>query len=463
MTVDVAIVGGGIAGLAAAYYAQKQGLRYVLLEASERLGGKAQSEHVTGYGETPFVVEYGPDGFITRKPWAWDLMRELGAEVVPINETPERIYVLTGGKLRPLPDGLHLLVPTKLKPFLQSDLFSWPGKLRVLAERYVPVREATDDESVADFIRRRFGAEALDKLGEPVLAGVYNANAEQMSMHATFKQFPALEAQYGSVIRGMVARRQPANGNGHAKLPPLAALRDGMEGFATAIADQLIGDVRTGAPVNSVVRDGRNYILAVEDTSIAARATVLATPATITASLIGHVAPQAATTLSEIRTEGVGSVGIAYRAVDVPHPLDAYGIVIPSSEGRRIDGITFASSKWANRAPAGHHLFRVFFGGPNTRHLLNLPDEAVAAIVREELHDILGITAEPLFYRIARWQAAYPQYDVGHMERVATAQAALPDGMQIAGLSYFGVGIPDTVNSAKTAIENILLLEGETV
>ncbi len=293
MTVDVAIVGGGIAGLAAAYYAQKQGLRYVLLEASARLGGKAQSERVLGYGDTPFVVEYGPDGFITRKPWAWALMQELGADVIPINETPERIYVLSGGKLRSLPDGLHLLVPTQLKPFLQSDLFSWPGKLRMLAERYVPVRQAAGDESVADFIRRRFGSEALDKLGEPVLAGVYNANADQMSMHATFKQFPTLEAQYGSVIRGMTERLSAANYNGKAKLPPLAAMRDGMEGFAVAISNELTGDVRTSSPVTSVEHDGNGYTVVTNGEAIFATSVVIATPANVTAKLLGSLAPEA--------------------------------------------------------------------------------------------------------------------------------------------------------------------------
>lgn len=452
--VDVAIVGGGLAGLAAAWYAQQRGLGYVLLESDSQLGGKAQSEQVWGYGDSPFTVEFGPDGFITRKPWAFTLAQEVSAETTPIRHLPKRIYVLSSGKLHPMPEGLYLLVPTQLRPFLQSSLFSGWGKIRMLAEPLIPARTSDKDESVADFIRRRFGAEALDKLGEPLLAGVYGASAEHLSMGATFKQFPALEKQYGSLIRGMRQKMQAREKS--ADTPPaLVSMLNGMGDLPTAIAKCLHGDIRLDTPVQQIEKHNGGFTLTTENETITASSVVATTPATVTASLLESVAPQAAEHLHQIRYEGVGSAALAYRAEDIPHPMDAYGIVIPGNEGRKIDGITFASTKWANRAPAGHHLLRVFFGGPNTSDMIDKTDEELIHAIQAELSDLLGITAEPLFYRIRKWEAGYPQYDVGHEALVGSINQSLPQNVFVAGLSYYGVGIPDTVHGAKTAIEKI--------
>ncbi len=459
--VDVAIVGGGLAGLAAAWYAQQRGLSYVLLECEGRLGGKAQSEQVWGYGDTPFTVEYGPDGFITRKPWALELARDVGAETTPIRDLPERIYVLRGGKLHAIPDGLYLLVPTKPIPFMQSSLFSPWGKLRMLAEPLVPRRQSTNDESVAAFIKRRLGTEALERLGEPMLAGVYNADAERMSMGATFKQFPALEREYGSLVRGMTAKMRAKQQK--PDTPALVSMLNGMEDLAAAVAGKLTGDVHTNTRVEAISRSGDAYTLHHTGGTTHAEALVITTPATATAKLLESVSAGAAQQLGVLRYEGVGSMALAYRAEDVPHPMDAYGVVVPGVEGRRIDGITFASSKWANRAPEGYHLLRVFFGGPNTRDMLDLPDDALLAEVRRELHAILGIEAEPLFHRVGRWHAGYPQYDVGHQQRVQAMRDALPGNIFIAGLSYDGVGIPDTVHGARRAIQNITVTETNEV
>jgi len=452
--VDVAIVGGGLAGLAAAWHAQQEGLSYVLLERSGRLGGKALSEQVWGYGDTPFTIEYGPDGFITRKPWAMELAQAVDAEITPVRPLPERIYVLSEGELHPIPDGLYLLVPTKIRPLVQSGLFSLAGKLRMLAERFVPAKTDVKDESVADYIRRRLGVEALDKLGEPLLAGVYNADVEQMSMHATFKQFPALEREHGSLSVGM-RRKMRHRVKGGESPPALVSMLNGMGALADAVAERLTGDVRTDVEVESIQAYQSAYVINTDSGTVDADNLILATSAATSASLVDGLASAAAESLREIRYEGVGSMALAYRSADIPRVLDAYGIVIPGSENRSIDGITFASAKWDNRAPEGYELLRVFFGGPNTRHLLGKSDSEVLDVVRGELHEILGITAEPVLSRIRRWAAGYPQYDVGHLERVAAIRKALPAGIHLTGLAYDGVGIPDTVRGARNAVRAI--------
>ncbi|MEM6283224.1 MAG: protoporphyrinogen oxidase [Chloroflexota bacterium] len=449
---DLVIVGGGIAGLASAWYAQKADLSYLLLESTDRLGGLAQSEQVDGFGDSPFTVEGGPDGIITRKPWAYELAQEIGIDVVPLNDLPQRIYVWSDGQLHSLPDGVHLLVPTKVQPLLQSSLFSWPGKLRLLAEQFIPGRTENTDESVAGFIRRRFGQEALDKLGEPMLGGVYNADVEQMSMGATFGQFPALERKYGSLISGMKARMSAAQGN---QIPALVSMRDGMGSFADALAHHVTGEVHLNTQVHAITRDKDGLNVTLEDEVIPAQTVVLTTPASVTAHLLREIAPGAVTGLKSIRYEGVGSVSLGYRTEDIPHALDAYGVVIPRTEKRQIDGITFASAKWENRAPDGYHLLRVFFGGPNTRDVLNSTDDEIVATAQQELREILGITAEPVMTRVKKLTAAYPQYDVGHSERIADIRAKLPAVIELAGLTYGGVGIPDTIRGAKEAVERI--------
>ena len=462
MTVDVAIVGGGIAGLASAWYAQKYGLSYVLLEASNQWGGKAQSEVIEGYGNKPFIIEYGPDGFITRKPWALDLVRELDLEYMAVNKLPERIYVVRDGGLIPLPDGVHLLVPTKIMPFLQSGLFSWWGKLRILAEVFIPAKTDDVDESLADFITRRLGSEALERLAEPMLSGVYNADADRQSILATFGQFRALEKQYGSLIRGMQQRLKSAASSDN-QPPALVTLPMGSGSFADQIANCLTGDLRLGSCVNSIQMSGKQFTLNSDGSEIKANHVVLATPPNVSAGLLAEISQECVSRLNAIRSEGVGSVSLAYPFEDVPHPLDAMGIVIPGIEKQRIDGIAFNSSKWENRAPDGFVLIRVFYGGPNTRYMLDKSEDEVVAIVLEEVADLIGITNDPVFYRRRQWNAAYPQYDVGHKERVAAIEATLPDHVHLTGLAYHGVGLPDTIHTSKRVIEKIMTTQNSGV
>ncbi len=449
---NVIVVGGGVAGLAAAYHLQKCDIRYTLLEAADRPGGLVQTVTM-GDG---CQAELGPDAFITRKPWALELATELGLTPVlqSVNDTRERIYVLVNGRLEPLPDGLRLLVPTKFGPFWRSRLLSPWGKLRMLADWVIPAKGDRADESLGDFVRRRLGRQALERLADPLLGGVYNAEMERQSILATFPQYRDLEAKHGSLIRGM---RAAASRSHRDDAPPaLVSFEGGMGAFVGALAGTLGGDVRLNASVEQIDRHNNGYRvrLAAGDT-LEAAAVIVATPANVSARLLTLVAPGAAGHLAGIRYEGVGSISLAYRRGDVPHPLDAYGVVIPAQAGRNIDGMQWSSAKWPGRAPEPIALLRVFFGGPHTRPMLDQSDADLLALVQRELSDLLGIQAEPLHYTIGRWRDAYPQYDVGHLDRIAQVMRALPAGVALAGNSYRGVGLPDTIHSAQQAAQKI--------
>lgn len=450
----VVIIGGGIAGLSAAWYLQQQHMPYVLLEASDRCGGLIQTKREHG-----LTMEFGPDAMITRKPWAYDLAQALGlqAEIIAVNDTPERIYVLSDEQFVPLPEGLRLLVPTKLMPFLRSPLLSPWGKCRVLLDWVIPPRRDHADESLAQFVKRRMGAEALDKLADPLLAGVYNAEMDRQSILATFPQYRALEAQHGSLIRGMQAQQRRATPS---EEPALVSFKQGMGQLVEALVAQLTGTVRLNAPVMSIAPTETAYQVRLQSGDVfIAHQLILATPAPVSAQLLKEVAPDASRNLARIRYAGVGSISLAYRKRDVPRPLDAYGLVIPSSAGRNIDGMQWSSSKWPGRAQDHIALVRVFFGGPHTRHMLDKSDADILAIVKAELSALMGVREAPRYAQIGKWADAYPQYDVGHLDLVQQIDDALPAGIALAGNAYRGVGIPDTVKTAQQAVSRFVVRE----
>ena len=475
----VAIVGGGITGLAAAFFlqeaaqeaAQEEGLAvsYSLLEQSARWGGKIRTETVEGYGDTPFVVEAGPDSFITQKPWAWQLARRLGLgeRLLPTNEAGRKIYVLNKRRPTPMPDGVLLIVPTKLMPFALSPLISPLGKLRMGLDLILPAKRDGEDETLADFITRRLGSEALDKIAEPLMSGIYNAEADKQSLLATFPRFRAIEEKHGSLIRGMLASRRSraagsspsANGSGPAAPPSVfISFDDGMEVLVAALLGRLEGDLRLETGVERLERgaEGR-YRLALSDGSeMLADAVILAVPAFVAARLLRPLASVAAAGLEQIRYVSTGTISLAYRADEMGGTLPGHGLVVPASEARTFNAVTISSSKFDRRAPAGTVLLRVFFGGSRTPHMMDVPDGELAALVRAELQQTLGITGEPLFRRIYRWPQANPQYDVGHLERIAAIEEALPDGLYVSGSPYRGIGIPDCVHQAEQTVNAVL-------
>lgn len=462
--VDVAIIGGGITGLSLAWFLQQlsaspQPISYALLEQSDRWGGKIRTEMVSGYGDAPFVIEAGPDSFITQKPWGLQLARALGLSqaLLPTNDDQRQTFVLNKGRPTPLPDGVLLLVPTKFKPFVFSSLISPWGKLRMGLDLFIPPRRDDGDETLADFVQRRLGGEALDKLAEPLLSGIYNAEADRQSLMATFPRFRAIEQQHGSLIKGMVAARQAsASGNTaspNGQKPPsvFTSLQPGMQLLVETLVSQLHGDCRRRAAVSTLRAqpDGGYQLELRDDSNLIAAAVVLAVPAYVAAHLLRPLAPHAANDLDTIRYVSTGTISLAYRRADIQHPLNGFGLVIPRSEARHINAITWTSTKFAQRAPQGYALLRVFFGGSRTPHMMTFADAELVSLVRQELAAMMGIEAEPLFHRIYRWERANPQYDVGHLQRVAQIEAALPPGLFVTGSPYRGVGIPDCVHQAQ--------------
>jgi protoporphyrinogen/coproporphyrinogen III oxidase len=459
----VVIVGGGIAGLSAAWYLQQEAarqalpLRYSVLEASDRWGGKIRSERIEGVGGGPTLIEAGPDSFLTRKPWALALARELGLDehLQYLDARGLRTYTLLRGRLVPLPAGWNLLAPSQWKPFLRSPLFSLRGKARICLEPLIPPRHDDSDESLGQFVRRRLGSEALDQVAEPLMAGVYNAPPDEQSLHATFPQFATLEREHGSVIRGLRATRRKSATQ---ETPPFFTLDGGSELLVQRLVARLEGDLRLRTEVIGVTRtaDGAYGVLLGDGSLLRANAIILACPASVAAHIIQESVPDAADLLAGIGSSGIGSVYLGYRRGDIPHLLDGAGVVIPSSEGRRIDGITWVSSKWPERAPANLALLRVFFGGPATRETLELDDAGLLTLVRDDMAAILGVQGAPLFQRIFRVRDGYPRYTVGHLERVEAIARALPVGLYVTGASYRGVGVPDCVHQGQEAARSVL-------
>lgn len=466
----VTIIGGGITGLSAAWYLQQANasqerthVRYTILEKSDTWGGKINTETIDDHNDEPFIVEGGPDSFITQKPWALRLARELGMQerLLPTNDDRRRTYVLNHGRPTPLPDGVLLIVPTKFMPFALSRLISPFGKLRMGLDLFIPPRRDNGDETLADFITRRLGAEALDKIAEPLLSGIYNAEAEKQSLMATFPRFRHIEQEHGSLIRGMLAARnarqkQPPPPSSDSKTSMFISFKNGMHELVDTLSSRLEGDCRLGVGVQSIQMHApsNRYQLTLDDGStLLTDAIILAVPAYVAAKLLRPMAPQAAQELNQIRYVSTGTISLAFNAGEIDHPLDGFGIVIPRTEARNINAITWTSTKFDCRAPQGHVLIRAFFGGSRTPHMMDKKDDELVTLVRRELSEIMGIEATPLFHRIFRYFDANPQYDVGHLQRVSSIESALPERIYVTGSPYRGIGIPDCVHQAQQTTE----------
>jgi protoporphyrinogen/coproporphyrinogen III oxidase len=456
----VAIIGGGISGLSAAYYLHQKveengrPLEITVLEQAERFGGKVLTEQVESEGEAaPFIVEAGPDSFLTQKPWALQLARELGLEedLLGTNDAKRFVYVVVGGKPVRMPDGVLLIVPTRFMPFALSPLISPLGKLRMGLDLLIPARRDDGDETLADFIKRRLGSEALDKIAEPLMSGIYNADADRQSIMATFPRFRQIEKDHGSLIRGMLASRRnaPRPQPGSKPVSAFVSLKGGTGELIDALVRSLSDKValRGGVRVERIEpgSDGGYCIVMSDGDQLNVDAVLLTTPTYITSKLLRPFAAQAADLADTIRYVSTGTLSLAYHESDIKKPLDGFGLVIPSSEKRPINAVTVSSTKFDHRAPQGKVLLRAFFGGSRSPASMDMSDEELLRTVREQLRELLGIEAAPLFHRIYRWYNANPQYDLGHLERVEALEAALPRGLYVTGSAYRGVGMPDCV------------------
>lgn len=453
LRVDVAVVGGGISGLAAAWALAKRGCSFVVLEAGERWGGVIRSESVDG-----FLLEGGPDSMLAQKPDALALCRELGLgpRLVPTNPHERKVFVLHRGRLHALPEGMLLAVPTRIVPFLRSGLFSWPGKLRMGLDLVIPARRGEGDESIADFLRRRFGDEAVERLGEPLLAGIHAGDPERLSIGCTFPRFAELERRHGSLVRGMwKAPRPPAPKPGSPPPSAFYSLAGGLGELVEALVARLPAEsLRPGASVSEVARDGldgretRGLALRLDRGGIVrARAVIVTAPAHRAAALVAGLAPRAASALDAIRFAHTATVLLGYRRADVAHPLDGYGMVVPASERLRCSAFSFFSTKFPGRAPEGHVLMRGFLGGMRDPGVLALDDDALVALVTREMAPVVGLRGAPVLARVFRWPAGTPQMEVGHMQRLAVIEGDVSTvpGLFLAGAGLRGTGLPDCI------------------
>jgi len=445
----IAIIGGGISGLAAAWTLQKDGVPYQLLEASPRLGGVIRTESKDG-----FVLEGGPDSILAQKPEGLALCRELGLgeRLIPTNPELKAVYILRGGRLHALPEGMMLAVPTRILPFLRSGLFSWPGKIRMGLDFVRPARPGNGDESIASFLRRRFGQEAVDRLGEPLLAGIHAGDPERLSILATFPRFRDLEVKHGSLVRGMLSTPRPTPKPG--ARPPAAfySLRGGLRELVEALESRLSPEsVKTGAAVRSVARDADGFALGLEGgETIRARGVIIAAPGPRIAPALEGLLPDVSRTLSAVPFASSATVLLGFRREDVSHPLDGYGMVVPRTEGLRTSALSFVSTKFAHRAPEGHVLLRGFLGGVRDGDVLDLSDEEMVTTVQRDMKDILGLTGDPVLNRVFRWPGGTPQLEVGHLDRMKTAVEAVEQvpGLHLTGAGVWSTGIPDSVADA---------------
>lgn len=466
----VAIVGGGISGLSAAFYLERERRRgteieYTLYEAGPRLGGVMRTDRVEGC-----LVEAGPDSFLTEKPAASQLCRDLGIEdqLIGSNDERRKTFIVVGRRLIPIPDGLMFMVPTKIWPVLTTPLFSLGSKVRMAREWFAAARAADGDESVAAFVARHFGREMVERLADPLLAGVYGGEAARLSVRAVLPRFAEMEKNYGSLSRAMLAARRQGKTRHAPKRPLFSSLRDGMQQLVDTVSAQIDPkNVRLNMPVRRVERRGEKWQIATDSAAEAFDGLVIATPAYHAAKLIEASAPDLARQLAGIRYSSSVTVALGYDVAKLSARerrvlSEGFGFLVPFTEGKRMLASTFVHNKFPHRVPDGRMLLRVVLAGGDERSddggsvksTLDLRDADILAIVGQELNEILGLVAEPLFTRVYRWPRAMAQYDVGHLEQVAQIRRLIDKlpSVALAGNAYSGIGVPDCIRTGAEAV-----------
>ncbi len=441
---DVAIVGGGIAGLAAAYELQTRGVSFRLFERASRLGGVILTDRVGG-----FTIDAGPDALLIQKPAAVQLCRQigLGDRLMPTNK-PRTAFIIRGGRLHPLPESSILGIPRDVRALATTRLFSIAGKARMAAELLVPAARQNADESIGSFIGRRFGREAVTYLAEPLLAGIHAGDVNRLSMRGLFPRFVDAERKYGSVLRAFRQLRQPAVRSGDGAFYSLP-------GGLVELVDALVATlppraIRLGVAVDTIVPNGQ-YVVQTTEGEVRARCVIVTTPAYAAAAVVRAFDEPLAALCHDVPYASSATVAFGYRREDIRHTLLGAGFVVPRVEKTTIMAASWVSSKWQHRAPEGHVLLRAFIGGARDPGAMERSDDDLCRAAERELAAILDITRPPLLARLYRWNRANAQHEVGHLDRMAGIDRRLAQwpGLYLTGSGFRGVGIPDCIADAR--------------
>ena len=435
---DVVVVGGGISGLAAAYELQRRGVGVRLLEASERFGGVIRSERFDGW-----VVDGGPDSLLVQKPAAVALCRELDlADRLVSTLTPRTAYILRDGRLHALPEGSFLGFPLRVSALAHSSLFSIAGKLRMACEVVVPRAEDDEDESIASFVRLRFGQEAVDYLAEPLLAGIHAGDVDRLSVRALFPRLVDAERQSGSIIRAFRAMRMKPSPQG-----AFVSLPGGVAELVDALVGALAPDILVSGARVTDMRHASVFTLETTAGAIQAKSVILALPAYAAGGVLRGIHTGLAALCEDVPYASTATVAFGYRREQIGHEMRGSGFVVPRVERSPLLAATWVTSKWPHRAPDGHVLLRGFLGGGRDPRRLEQGDAELTELAHDALSEVMAIAGAPLFSRIYRWTRQSPQYEVGHLARLASIESQLTrvPGLFVTGSGFRSIGIPDCV------------------
>ncbi|GHH98538.1 protoporphyrinogen oxidase [Neobacillus kokaensis] len=459
----VVIIGGGAAGLTAAYYLQKEvleknlSIEIQLIEASHRLGGKMQTVVRDG-----FTIERGPDSFLARKTSMIRLAREVGMDDKLVHNSTGKSYVLVNERLYSMPGGSIMGIPTEIRPFITTNLFSIPGKLRAAADFILPRSKSGKDQSLGEFFRRRLGDEVVDNLIEPLLSGIYAGDIDQMSLMATFPQFYEVEQQYRSLIIGMKKTKSPKPSqpiNQNKSQGAFLTFKTGLQSFAEAIEAKLDPHmILKGHRVKKISRVFEKYEIYLNNgETIVADSIIAATPHNVTQAMFSDYAffdP-----LKSVPSTSVATVSLAFPEAAIKNDINGTGFVVSRRSDYSITACTWTHKKWIHSAPKGKVLLRCYVGRAGDETIVDLSDDQIIKIVLDDLKKTMDITMNPDFTVVSRWKNAMPQYTVGHKTRLANIlehlKIELP-GVFLAGASYGGVGVPDCIDQGEAAVQNVL-------
>lgn len=443
----VAVVGGGITGLAAAYYLRQGGVAVTLVEAGDRLGGKIKTLELDGV-----PVEAGPDTFLARVPFAVDLCRELGLGDELVSPATGKAWLWIGDRLRPLPERHVLGVPTALRPLVRSGALSPAGVARAALDLVLPQKAQGADPSVAAVVGARMGREVVDRLVDPLVGGINAGRADSLSLAATARPLADAALRSRSLVLGL--RRAPSGPGG----PVFLGLAGGLERLSDRLAQELDG-ARLGTVVRTIAGTGRGYrVECAPGPHLDVDAVVVTVPSYAAAGLVADLSPAAAGHLAAIRHASVVTATLAYRPSALPRPLEGSGMLVPRVEGRLMTACTWSTTKWPALAATGLVLLRASAGRDCDDRAMELDDGEVVRRLHGELRQVLHLREEPVASLVSRFPRGFPQYDVGHQARVAAIDTALgadAPNVVVAGAAYRGLGIAACVEQARGAARRI--------